>query len=124
MRQENVQYFTNKEEEFVNLLIEIGTRSNVAKMLVFLVGTPEATSRAIKHGTDMRQPEISMATNYLLDLGWIRNRKRPSKDKGRPMNVYELAKPITAIMDCIEEEKKNEANKQLALIQKLRDYFS
>jgi predicted transcriptional regulator len=45
MRTESVMYFTEKEEEFANLLIEIGTKRNVAKVLVFLANTPEATSR-------------------------------------------------------------------------------
>ena len=36
MRTENVMYFTEKEEEFANLLIEIGTKRNVAKVLVSL----------------------------------------------------------------------------------------
>jgi predicted transcriptional regulator len=123
MRTENVMYFTEKEEEFANLLIEIGTKKNVAKVLVFLSSTPEATSRAIERGTDMRQPEVSMAMKYLMDQGWIRSRESPSEKKGRPMKVYELAKPITVIMDCIEKEKKNKANNQLALVRKLRDYL-
>jgi len=124
MRQENVQYFTDKEEEFVNLLIKIGTNKNVAKMLVFLTSTKEATCRAIEHGADMRQPEVSMATKYMIDQGWIKSRENPSKYKGRPAKVYELAKPISVIINSIENEKKNKANNQLALVRKLRDYNS
>ena len=119
MREKSVQYFTETEEEFANLLIGIGMKKNVAKMLVFLANTPEATSRAIERGTDMRQPEVSLAVKYLMDRGWIRSRESPSENKGRPMKVYALAKPITVIIDCIETEKKNEANNQLALIKKI-----
>jgi predicted transcriptional regulator len=36
LREERVQFFTEKEEEFANLLIETGTKKNVAKLLVFL----------------------------------------------------------------------------------------
>ena len=36
------------------------------------------------------------------------------------MKIYELAKPFNTIMDCIENDKKNEANNKLALVQKLR----
>ena len=71
MRQETLIYFTDKEEEFANLLIKIGTKKNIAKVMVFLAKTPEATSRAIERGTDMRQPEISMAMKYLMDQEWI-----------------------------------------------------
>lgn len=124
MRQENVHYFTDKEEEFANLLIEIGMNKNVAKVLVFLANIPEATSRAIERGTDIRQPEISLAVKYLADQGWIRIRENLGKNKGRPMKVYELAKPITEILNCIEEEKKVKMNNQLYLVRKLREYIS
>jgi predicted transcriptional regulator len=61
---------------------------------------------------------------YLMDQGWIKSRENPSENKRRPTKVYELAKPITGIMDFIETQKKNEANNQLAIIKKLRDYLS
>jgi predicted transcriptional regulator len=123
LRQENVIYFTQKEEDFANLLIKIGTKKNIAKVLVFLAKTPEATSRAIERGTDMRQPEISMAMKYLMDQGWVRSRESSGESKGRPIKIYELAKPFNEIMDCIENEKKNEANNNLALVQKLRQHL-
>lgn len=123
MRQENVMYFTDKEEEFANLLIKIGTKKNIAKVLVFLAKTPQATSRAIERGTDMRQPEISIAMKYLMDQGWIRSRECSGDRKGRPIKIYDLAKSIHEIMDCIENAKKNEANNTLALVQKLREHL-
>jgi predicted transcriptional regulator len=123
MRQETIEYFTEKQEKFVNLLIEIGTKKNVAKILVFLANTPEATSRAIERGTDMRQPEVSIAMKYLMNQGWIKSFDSPSENKGRPNKVYELAKTITKIMECIEKEKKIEANNQLALVEKIRNYL-
>lgn len=123
MRTENVQYFTEKEEAFVNLLIETGTKKNVAKLLVFLANVPEATSRSIERGTDLRQPEVSVAMKYLAHQGWIKERKKSFENKGRPMKVYELAVPMTKIMSFIEEEKKKEAKNQLALVGKLREYI-
>jgi predicted transcriptional regulator len=119
MTEKNVQYFTEKEEEFANLLIGIGIKKNIAKVLVFLANTPESTSHAIEHGTDLRQPEVSLAIKYLRDQRWIRSRESPPEKKGRPMKFYALAKPITMIIDNIEAEKKNEANNQLALIKKI-----
>ena len=123
MRQENVIYFTEKEEEFANLLIKIGTKKNIAKVLVFLAKTPEATTLTLERGTDMRQSEVSIAMRYLMDQGWIRSRESLGESKGRPMKIYELAKPIHEIMDCIENEKKNEASYQLALVQKVREHL-
>jgi predicted transcriptional regulator len=123
VRTENVTYFTEKEEEFANLLSEIGTKKNVAKVLVFLANIPEATSRAIERGTDLRQPEVSIAMRYLMDQGWITSRESKAESKGRPVKIYTLAKPITDIMDSIEKENKEKATNQLKLIKKLRDYL-
>ena len=70
MRTESVQYFTEREEEFVSLLIGIGIKKHVAALLVFLANVPETSSRSIERGTDLRQPEVSIAMRYLMDRGW------------------------------------------------------
>jgi predicted transcriptional regulator len=123
MRQENVTYFTDKEEELSNLLIAIGIPRNIAKVLVFLANAPEATSRAIERGADMRQPEVSLAMRYLLEQGWVKSRDSAAESKGRPMKIYELSIPFSEIIDRIEKEKKNEAKDQLARVRQLRNHI-
>ena len=122
MRQKKVTYFTEKEAEFVNLLIDVGINKNVAKVLVFLANTAEATSREIEHGTDLRQPEVSIALRLLLEQNWIRSSKSKAESIGRPVKKYELARSIHEIMDCIENKKKIEVSEKLAVIQKLREH--
>jgi predicted transcriptional regulator len=128
MKQENVLYFTDKEEEVVDLLIEVGIAKNIAKVLVFLANTPEATSRAIERGIDMNQPEVSVAMQTLMGQGWVKSRDgspdSKGKRKGRPMKIYELAKPINDIISCIEDEKKTHAMNQIALLKKVRAHIS
>ena len=122
MRSENITFFTDKEEELTNLLIKIGIKKNIARILVFFANIPDATSHDIERGTDMRQPEVSIAMRYLMDKGWIRSRESSADSRSRQIKIYELAKPFNEIMDCIENEKKNEVSSQLALVQKLREY--
>jgi predicted transcriptional regulator len=117
-------YFTQKEEEFATILIDLGMKRNVAKVLVYLANTDEATSRNIERGTDLRQPEVSIAMGHLLDRKWVTCRESKSESKGRPVKIYKLSSPISEIMDSIEKEKKKEATNQLNLIKKLRDYIS
>jgi predicted transcriptional regulator len=124
MRSKNVLYFTQREEEFANLLIRIGEKRNVAKVLVYLAHTPEATSRDIERGTDLRQPEVSIAMAALMEKKWVESRESKAENKGRPVKIYKLAVPVGEIMDTIEKEKRNEANNQLKMIQKLRDYIT
>ncbi|MEN6396154.1 MAG: MarR family transcriptional regulator [Methanoregula sp.] len=123
MIKQTIQLFTDKEEEFVNLLIQIGMKKNVANMLVFLTNTEEATSRDIERGTDLRQPEVSLAIKYLAEQGWIKSKEIASDRKGRPVKNYTLAKPVTEIMTSIEKQKKAEANNQLALVKKMRNFI-
>ena len=112
-----------KDEELVNLLFEIGIKRNVAKVLVFLAKTP-MSYRAIVRDTGLRRHEVVMVMQYLKKRGWIKNLENKAKSRGRPVKIYGLAKPITEIMNAIEKEKVKEANDQLQIIQKLRNYIS
>ncbi len=123
MIEKTIQLFTEKEEVFVNLLIKIGTKQTIAKALVFLANVKVATSREIERGTDLRQPEVSLAIKYMDERGWIKSNEIPSDKKGRPVRNYALAIPIPDIMTAIEKQKKAEANNQLALIKKMRSYI-
>ena len=116
--------FTPRDEEVAELLTDIGIKRNVARVLVFLTNNGEATSREIERGTDLRQPEVSIAMRYLKECNWIDVRESKSESKGRPVKIYTLARPISEIMDTIEYEKKTEARHQLELIQRMRDCIS
>ena len=123
MRQQAVLVFTDREEEFVSLLIRIGTQKNVAKMLVFLANTKEASSRQIERGTDMRQSEACLAIKYLNGQGWIKSKKALSENKGRPEKHYSLAVPVRQIITAIEKAKKDELNGKLSRFRKVREYI-
>ena len=123
MREEVVQYFSEKEEEFANLLMDIGTKRNVAKVLVYLINTKEATSRATERGIDLRQPEVSLAIKYMAGQGWVTSNEIPSDKKGRPNKKYTLAIPVKDIMASIEKNTRDEANQQLALVKKMKNYI-
>lgn len=122
MRAENIVYFTEKEEECANLLIAIGLKRYVAKTLVFLSSAKEATSRAIERGTDLRQPEVSIAVGDMLKSGWIRNRESMVKGQGRPIKVYELVKTFPEVLDSIEKKKQREAERERQMMLKLREF--
>ncbi len=113
-------YLTEKGEEFTNLLVEIGTKRNVAEVLVFLANIPEATSKDVEQGTDLHRPEISNAIRYLIRQSWITSRESKMEGKGRSVKMYGLSKPFHEIIDCIEKERKEKAINQLAIIQKLQ----
>ncbi len=120
MKLEKVLTFTDKEEEMADLLSEVGLKKNVAKVLVYLANTEEATSREIERGTDLRQPEVSIAMRTLSEREWISNRESKAESKGRPVKIYNLSKPMADIVDVLEKEKKEEIDNQLEIIKKIR----
>ena len=122
MKQETVQYLSDQEEEFVNILIGIGTKKNVAKVLVFLKNSAKGTLRAIERGTDLRQPQVSVALRYMAGQGWVKISKIPSERKGRQNKQFALAVPLPQIMDGIEKITRERAENQLALVRKMRNF--
>lgn len=120
----DIRYLSAEEEEISNLLTEIGIKRNVAKALVFLSQVEEATSREIERGTDLRQPEVSIAMRALKERKWIEDTENKAESKGRPIKIYQLSRPIGEIVDTIEEEKRKEIEYQITIIKKIRDYLS
>ena len=124
MKTECVTFFTEREEEFANLLIRLGTRKNIAMVLVYLANLPEVTSRQIERGTDLRQPEVSLALRYLITRNWVACREMVVPARGRPHKIYNLERPFSDIIESIQEEKRLEANQKIKLAKKLRTFVS
>jgi len=123
MRQGEIQYLTEKEEKFANLLIKIGLNKNISKTLVFLADIPEATSLEIEYGTDLRQSEVSNGIQYMIKHDWISSRGSKADGKGHSIKIYKLEKSMREIMEVIENDKREVLKKKLALIGKLREYL-
>ncbi|ABS56374.1 conserved hypothetical protein [Methanoregula boonei 6A8] len=119
-----VQYFTEREEEFAGTLIAVGLPRIVAKVLVFLAYAGEASSRDIERGADLRQPEVSLAMQYLLERGWVASRLDKTDAIGRPQNIFSLSRPIAEIVGQIQTEKETEIRHKIELTRKIRDYVS
>ena len=60
-----------KDLEFVDALRSLNVPRNVATMITYLANTSEATSREIEMGTDLRQPEVSIAMRTLRQNNWV-----------------------------------------------------
>jgi Predicted transcriptional regulator len=100
----NFGTLTPKQEELVSLLNGIGMKRNVAKVLVFLSELPEASSREIERGTDLRQPEVSIAMRDLKEHEWVTCRESKTENKGRPVKIYSIALGLAEITNILEEK--------------------
>ena len=110
-----------KDLEFVGALRSINVPKNVAALITYLANANEATSREIEMGTDLRQPEVSIAMRTLRNINWIKERDVRTEGKGRPMKVYKLSVPIGEIIKHYEDVKNSEAARSMQAIQRLKD---
>jgi predicted transcriptional regulator len=109
-----------EREEFASILMKIGLKRNVAKVLTYLAGVEEATSREIEVGSDLRQPEVSIAMREIRKLDWISERDEKNPGKGRPYRIYRLDKSMPEIIEYLEREKTKESEQVMRQIERLK----
>ena len=90
MKESTVKILDDKDMEFVETLRSLGVPRNAATLITFLANMDEASSREIEMGSDLRQPEVSIAMRTLRENNWIEEREIKREGKGRPMKVYAL----------------------------------
>ncbi|HEX7515515.1 MAG TPA: ArsR family transcriptional regulator [archaeon] len=113
-----------KDLEFVGALRSLNVSRNVATLITYLTNTNEATSREIEMGTNLRQPEVSIAMRTLRQNNWVNERDIKAEGKGRPMKIYKLDVPIGEIIKHYEEEKNSEAARNMKSIQRLKEMIT
>ena len=113
-----------ERDEFASILMKIGLKRNVAKVLTYLAGVPEATSREIEIGSDLRQPEVSIAMREIRRLEWVRERDERNPGKGRPYRIYKLNRSLRDIVQYLESENAKEAERVMKQIEKLKSLKS
>jgi len=121
MKSLSVNVLDKADEEFADTLIELGLKRNVAKVLTYLKNVKDVTSRDLEMGSDLRQPEVSIAMRELEELGWIAEREEKKTGKGRPYKIYQLKTHIEAIIEHLETQKKKESQAMMASIKRLKE---
>jgi predicted transcriptional regulator len=124
MRESTVKILDDKDMEFVETLRSLSVSRNVATLITFLANVDEASSREIEMGSDLRQPEVSIAMQPLRENNWIEEREIKREGKGRPMKVYSLRASIDEIIKFYEQQKLDESAQAMESIQRLKQLIS
>ncbi|MDF0589964.1 ArsR family transcriptional regulator [Candidatus Methanocrinis natronophilus] len=124
MKESTVKVLDDKDLEFAETLRSLGVQRNVAILITYLANVEEASSRDIEMGSNLRQPEVSIAMRPLRDNDWVSEKEVRRGGKGRPMKVYSLLTPIDEIIRHFEEEKQQESVQTMESIQKLKELIS
>ena len=108
MKQKNSFVLDEKDEKAVRLFIGLGMAKNVAKTLMYISQFDECKCADVEHGTDLRQPEVSIAMQEIRQRGWVEKRNLKQKGKGRPVHIYKPTIHLYEIMKDFEQEKLKE----------------
>jgi predicted transcriptional regulator len=120
MKSSEVRVFDDVDLEFIDILRNLNISRNVASTLAYLSSVEEATSKDLELGSQLRQPEVSIAMRELRSSGWLDEREIKKEGKGRPMKVYRLAIPMSEIVSHLENQTRMKANRTMKNIEKLK----
>ncbi|PXF58185.1 MAG: ArsR family transcriptional regulator [Candidatus Methanogaster sp.] len=120
MKDLSVKVLDDDDEEFVDILIKQGLKRNTAKVLAYLKGVDAATSKDLEVGSDLRQPEVSIAMRELRAHDWVVETDEKKPGKGRPYKVYSLNIPIGEIILKLSAKKKMEMEEAMKNIERLK----
>ncbi|HIH86330.1 MAG TPA: ArsR family transcriptional regulator [Methanosarcinales archaeon] len=121
MRSSEVRVFDDTDLEFIGILRNLNMSRNVASTLAFLSNVDEASSKDLEFGSQLRQPEVSIAVKELKIFGWLDEREIKKEGKGRPMKVYKLAVPMGEIVEHLEKQTKKDTQRIMKNIEKLKN---
>ena len=96
------------ETKAIQLFINLGVPKNLAKTLIYISQIDECRSANVEQGADLRQPDVSVATQELRRRGWIKKRDLKKKGKGRPTHIYKPTTNLSKILKNFEQEKLKE----------------
>ena len=109
-------------DKLAKYLIISDTPRSVAYTLVYIRDKGEVTSVEIERETGLRQPEVSIAMQWLRRKGWINKRNMKKEGKGRPVHGYRLSKGFNEILDEIIIELTNKISEINENIDQLRSF--
>ena len=121
MKHTAIKVLDENDLEFIEALRNLKVPRNVATLITFLANASEATSREVEMGTNLRQPEVSIAMRTLRQNNWVEEQDIKKEGKGRPMKIYKIGVPIDSIINHYEEESNRESAHAMESIQKLRE---
>jgi predicted transcriptional regulator len=120
MKNATVRQLDEKDEEIAEALISLGMSRPVARILSYLQDGNEVTTIELERGTELRQPEVSIAMRELNERGWINEREEKKPGKGRPNKVYSLKVGFNEIIAQIEKQHKKAVDEIQASIKRLK----
>ncbi len=113
---------SDNSNKLASFLTESDIPRSVAFTLVYIRNKGEITSVEIERETGLRQPEVSIAMQWLRRKGWINKRNMKKEGKGRPVHGYRLSKEFDEILEEIIQDLASKIESIQNIIEELKSY--
>ena len=110
-----------EDEEIIRIFTEFGMPKNLSKALMYISQVDECSSADVEKGTNLRQPEVSIAMQELRRRGWVKKRDLKREGKGRPVHIYKSTVELSEIVKTLEQKKLKEIEDATNDITKLKN---
>ena len=110
-----------EDEELIRIFTEFGMPKNLSKALMYISQVDECSSADVEKGTNLRQPEVSIAMQELRRRGWVKKRDLRREGKGRPVHIYKSTVELSEIVKTLEQKKLKEIEDATNDITKLKN---
>ncbi len=105
-------------------LAAAGFSKGIARTLAFLTTAPDwATSKDIERGTNLRQPEVSIAVRELFNKGWVARDTLKRESKGRPLCIYRMTVDLSEVYKSIDASEREKIAEIEANLKRVRDLW-
>ncbi len=122
MNQKKSFALSKNDKRAAQLFAKLGMPKNLAKTVIYLSHVDECYNADIEQATDLKQPEVSIATRELQRREWTKKKRVPKKNgKGRPLNVYSPTSQLSEILKDFEQEKLKEVEEIKSDISELKN---
>lgn len=113
MKKQEMEIISEKEEKLIDVMMRLDIVRGTARTLVYMLSSKNnaVSSIDIERAATLRQPEVSVATAELRNLGILSQKSIKHKGKGRPTHRYSLKKSPTEIKSIITEKSQERLKK-------------
>jgi predicted transcriptional regulator len=108
LKQKDVYTLDKNDDKAIQYFVRLGMPKNLAKTLMYISQFDECKSADVEKGTNLRQPEVSVAMHELRKRGWAKKQDLKKKGKGRPVHIYKPTTDLSKILESYEQEKLKE----------------
>jgi predicted transcriptional regulator len=102
----------NKHDKaLIESLSKIGINKKEAETLIYIKSRGPCRASDIECNMRLRQPEVSVAVNRLIERKWVKKELEKKEGKGRPVHIYKMKKDFRTVIDEVISLKEEEIDK-------------